>query len=63
MEINPNEGIVGRQLDVNGPILSPKTFNQNYLEQHYKQMERKEQIQQLHKDAQEAVEESSKFKE
>ena len=31
LEIDPNEGIVGRHLDLNGPILSPKTFNQNYL--------------------------------
>ena len=39
LEIDPNEGIVGRHLDLNGPILSPKTFNQNYLQNHYKKME------------------------
>jgi len=31
MQIAPQEGVVGRQLDLNGPILSPKTFNHNYL--------------------------------
>lgn len=31
-QISPREGVVGRQLDPEGPILSPRTFNQNYLE-------------------------------
>ena len=39
LEIDPNEGIVGRHLDTKGPILSPKTFNQNYLQNHYIKME------------------------
>lgn len=41
LDIDPNEGIVGRQLDPQGPILSPKTFNQDYLQKHYKAMDAK----------------------
>lgn len=26
-EIHPNEGLVGRHLDLEGPILSPRTYN------------------------------------
>ena len=51
LEINPNEGIVGRQLDVKGPILSPKTFNQDYLEKHYKAMEAKQHAQVIRQEA------------
>ena len=31
-QLSPREGVVGRHLDADGPILSPKTFNANYLE-------------------------------
>ena len=31
-QISNTEGIVGKHLDTNGPVLSPKTFNRNYLE-------------------------------
>ena len=41
-QISPREGVVGRKLDVAGPILSPRTFNQNYLENQYKKIELRE---------------------
>lgn len=34
-----NETLTGKQLEVGGPILSPKNYNQNYLEHQYKQMD------------------------
>ena len=41
-QVSPTEGIVGRQLDTKGPILSPKTFDPNYLEKQYKKMEERQ---------------------
>ena len=38
-QIAPNEAVLGRHLDKDGPMLSPRTFNQNYLENRYKKME------------------------
>jgi len=38
-QIAPNEAVIGRHLDKDGPMLSPRTFNQNYLENRYKKME------------------------
>lgn len=37
--VSASEGVVGRQLDVNGPLLSPKKFDQNYLEKAYRKMD------------------------
>jgi hypothetical protein len=38
------ETIIGRQIDVNGPMISPKLFTQNYLENKYRNMEMNDQI-------------------
>ena len=38
-QIAPNEAVLGKHLDKVGPMLSPRTFNQNYLENRYKKME------------------------
>ena len=46
-QVSPSEGIVGRQLNVRGPILSPKTFDPNYLEKQYKKMEERQQAEQI----------------
>ncbi len=50
-QIAPNEAVVGKHLDKGGPMLSPRTFNQNYLENRYKKMEIQEQAAYIeHKD-------------
>lgn len=46
-QISPREGVVGRHLDIDGPILSPKTYNANYLENQYKKIELREQAEVL----------------
>ena len=38
-QIAANEAVLGKHLDKDGPMLSPRTFNQNYLENRYKKME------------------------
>lgn len=41
-QVTPSDGVIGRQLDINGPILSPKTFDPNYLEKAYRKMDEKQ---------------------
>jgi hypothetical protein len=41
-QISSTEGIVGKHLDTNGPVLSPKNFNRNYLENQYRIIEMRE---------------------
>ena len=38
-QIATKEAIVGKQIDMNGPMISPRLFNQNYLENLYRKME------------------------
>jgi len=43
-QLAAKEAIVGRQIDMNGPMISPKLFTQNYLENMYRNMEMKDQV-------------------
>lgn len=43
-QIATKEAIVGKQIDMNGPMISPRLFNQNYLENLYRKMEMRDQV-------------------
>ena len=38
-QLASNEAVVGKQIDANGPIISPRTYNQNYLRNVYRALE------------------------
>ena len=42
-QLASKEAVVGKGIDMNGPIVSPRTYNQNYLQNMYKAMELNEQ--------------------
>ena len=43
-QLAANESIVGRGVDMNGPLISPRLMNQNYLENLYRKMEARDQM-------------------
>jgi hypothetical protein len=43
-QLAPKEAIVGKQIDMNGPMISPRLFSQNYLENLYRRLEERDQI-------------------
>jgi|TARA_B110001450_G_C17367897_1_gene378413 hypothetical protein len=38
-QLASKEAVVGKQIDMNGPIVSPRTYNQNYLRNVYRALE------------------------
>lgn len=38
-QLASKEAVVGKQIDKNGPIISPRTYNQNYLRNVYRALE------------------------
>lgn len=43
-QLAAKESIVGRGVDMNGPLISPRLMNQNYLENLYRKMEARDQM-------------------
>lgn len=43
-QLAAKEAVIGRQIDMNGPMISPRLFNQNYLENMYRKMEMRDQV-------------------
>ena len=43
-QLASKETIIGKQINMNGPMLSPRLFSQNYLEGIYRKMEIRDQI-------------------
>ena len=38
-QLASKEAVVGKHIDMDGPIVSPRTYNQNYLKNMYRAME------------------------
>ena len=43
-QLAAKESIVGKGVDMNGPLISPRLVNQNYLENLYRKMEARDQV-------------------
>ena len=59
-QLASKEAVVGKQIDMNGPIVSPRTYNQNYLRNVYRALEVQEKAALIKQSEQNTLQQSAK---